>query len=83
MGSEMCIRDRVRIHELRPLTLEEAIQLAEFNSPKLKAAASQVDQAKSALRAVISAKRDQRLGTKLRSLHGVQTWPDPLDWPQL
>ena len=40
---------QVRIHELRPLTLEEAIQLAEFNSPKLKAAASQVDQAKSAL----------------------------------
>ena len=46
---------QVRIHELRPLTLEEAIQLAEFNSPSLKAAASQVDQAKSALRAAISA----------------------------
>ena len=45
---------QVRVHELRPLTLEEAIQLAEFNSPKLKAAASRVDQAKSALRAVIS-----------------------------
>ena len=45
---------QVRIHELRPLTLEEALQLAEFNSPKLKAAASQVDQAKSALRAAIS-----------------------------
>ena len=45
----------VRIHELRPLFLEEALQLAEFNSPKLKAAASQVDQAKSALRAAISA----------------------------
>ncbi len=45
----------MRIHELRPLTLEEAIQLAEFNSPKLKAAASQVDQAKSSLRAVIAA----------------------------
>ena len=45
----------MRIHELRPLTLEEAIQLAEFNSPKLKAAASRVDQAKSALRAAISA----------------------------
>ena len=44
----------VRIHELRPLFLEEALQLAEFNSPKLKAAASQVDQAKSALRAAIS-----------------------------
>ena len=46
---------QVRIHELRPLTLEEAIQLAEFTSPTLKAAASRVDQAKSALRAVISA----------------------------
>ena len=46
---------QVRIHELRPLTLEEALQLAEFNSPKLKAAASQVDQAKSALRAAIAA----------------------------
>ncbi len=46
---------QVRIRELRPLTLEEALQLAEFNSPTLKAAASQVDQAKSALRASISA----------------------------
>jgi len=45
---------QVRIHELRPLTLEEALQLAEFNSPKLKAAASQVDQAKSELRAAIA-----------------------------
>ena len=40
---------------MRPLTLEEARQLAEFNSPTLKAAASQVDQAKSALRAAIAA----------------------------
>ena len=46
---------QVRIGELRPLTLEEALLLAEFNSPKLKAAASQVDQAKSALRAAIAA----------------------------
>ena len=46
---------QVRIRELRPLTLEEALQLAEFNSPTLKAAASQVDQAKSALRAAIAA----------------------------
>ena len=46
---------QVRIHELRPLFFEEALQLAEFNSPQLKAAASQVDQAKSALRAAISA----------------------------
>ena len=46
---------QVRIHELRPLTYEETLQLAEFNSPTLKAAASQVDQAKSALRAAIAA----------------------------
>ena len=46
--------DQVRIHELRPLTLEEALQLAEVNSPSLKAVASQVDQAKSELRAAIS-----------------------------
>ena len=46
---------QVHIHELRPLFFEEALQLAEFNSPQLKAAASQVDQAKSALRAAISA----------------------------
>ena len=46
---------QVRIHELRPLTLEEAIQLAEVNSPTLKSAASQVDQAKSVLRAAIAA----------------------------
>ena len=45
---------QVRIHELRPLTLEEVLQLAEVNSPVLKAAASQVDQAKSSLRAAIS-----------------------------
>ena len=47
--------DQVRIHELRPLTLDEALTLAEVNSPSLKAAASQVDQAKSSLRAAISA----------------------------
>ena len=46
---------QVRIHELRPLTLEEALQLAEFNSPSLKAAASQVNQAKSALLAALAA----------------------------
>ncbi len=46
--------DQVRIHELRPLTLDEALTLAEVNSPSLKAAASQVDQAKSSLRAAIS-----------------------------
>ena len=46
---------QVRIRELRPLTLEEALQLAEANSPQLKAAASQVDQAKSSLRAAVAA----------------------------
>lgn len=46
---------QVRIHELRPLTLEEALQLAEVNSPQLKAAAFQVDQAKSSLRAAVAA----------------------------
>ena len=46
---------QVRIHELRPLTLEEALQLAEVNSPQLKAVALQVDQAKSSLRAAVAA----------------------------
>lgn len=46
--------EQVRIHQLRPLTLEEVLQLAEVNSPSLKAAASQVDQAQSALRASIA-----------------------------
>lgn len=46
---------QVRIHELRPLTLEEALQLADVNSLQLKAAARQVDQAKSSLRAAIAA----------------------------
>ena len=49
------VPSQVRIHELRPLTLEEALQLAEVNSPQLKAAASQVDQAKSSLRAAVAA----------------------------
>ena len=47
--------EQVRVQELRPLTLDEALQLAEVNSPRLKAVASQVDQAKSSLRAAISA----------------------------
>ena len=46
---------QVRIHELRPLTLDEALQLAEVNSPQLKAVAFQVDQAKSSLRAAVAA----------------------------
>ena len=45
---------QVSIHELRPLTLEDALLLAEVNSPTLKSAASQVEQRKSSLRAAIS-----------------------------
>ncbi|KZR78563.1 TolC family protein [Prochlorococcus marinus] len=45
----------VRIRELRPLSLSEVEQLAEVNSPSLKAAASQVEQAKSNLLAALSA----------------------------
>ncbi|MFL0790577.1 MAG: TolC family protein, partial [Prochlorococcus sp.] len=45
---------QVRIRELRPLTLEQVEALVEFNSPSLKAAASQVDQAKSELRSEIA-----------------------------
>ena len=45
---------QVRIRELRPLTLEQVEQLVEVNSPSLKAAASQVDQAKSDLRSEIA-----------------------------
>ncbi len=49
------VPSQVRIHELRPLTLAEALQLAEVNSPQLKVAASQVDQAKSSLQAAVAA----------------------------
>jgi OMF family outer membrane factor len=45
---------QVTIRELRPLTLAEVERLAEVNSPDLKIAASQVEQAKSAVRAAIS-----------------------------
>ena len=45
---------QVSIHELRPITLEDALLLAEVNSPTLKAAASQAEQTKSSLRAAIS-----------------------------
>ena len=45
----------VRIRELRPLSLSEVEQLAEVNSPTLKAAASAVEQAKSNLLAALSA----------------------------
>ena len=47
-------KQQVNIHELRPLTLEDALLLAEVNSPILKASASRVEQAKSSLRAAIS-----------------------------
>ena len=46
---------QVRVRELRPLTLEQAERLTEVNNPSLKAAASQVEQAKSQLLAAISA----------------------------
>ena len=46
---------QVRIRELRPLTLAEVERLVEVNNPSLKAVASQVQQAKSALRAALSA----------------------------
>ena len=46
--------EQVRIKELRPLTLEEALQIAEVNSPTLKAVANQEQQAKASLRAAIS-----------------------------
>ena len=47
--------EQVRVRELRPLTLEQAERLTEVNSPSLKAAVSQVEQAKSALLAALSA----------------------------
>ena len=47
-------KQQVSIHELRPLTLEDALLLAEVNSPTLKAAASQVEQFQSSLRAAIA-----------------------------
>jgi OMF family outer membrane factor len=46
---------QVTIRELRPLTLAEVEQIVEVNNPSLKAAASQVEQAKSAVLASISA----------------------------
>ena len=46
---------QVTIRELRPLTLAEVERLVEVNNPSLKAAASQVEQAKSDVLAAISA----------------------------
>lgn len=45
---------QVKIQQLRPLGLQEVETLAETNNPNLKAVASQVEQAKSNLRAQIS-----------------------------
>jgi len=45
---------QVRIRQLRPLTYDQAQILAEVNNPELKAIASEVDQAQSALRAQIA-----------------------------
>ncbi|MFM7228536.1 MAG: TolC family protein [Cyanobacteriota bacterium] len=47
--------DQVRINDLVPLSLEQAEWLAEVNSPRLKAVAMQVEEAKSVLRERISA----------------------------
>lgn len=47
--------DQVRINDLVPLSLEQAVRLAEVNSPRLKAVAMQVEEAKSVLRERISA----------------------------
>ena len=46
---------QVTIRELRPLTLQEVERLVEVNNPRLKAAASQVEQAKSGVLAAVSA----------------------------
>jgi OMF family outer membrane factor len=45
---------QVRIQELRPISMRQAESLAEVNNPSLKAVASQVEQAQSALRAQIA-----------------------------
>ena len=45
---------QVRIRELRPLSLTEAKRIAEVNNPSLSTAVSEVNQARSALRAEIS-----------------------------
>jgi len=45
---------QVRIQELRPVGLKEALNLAEVNNPNLKAIASQVEQAQSNLRSQIA-----------------------------
>ena len=47
--------DQVRIEDLRPLSLTEAVELMEVNSPFLEAVKIQVEEAKSRLRAAIAA----------------------------
>jgi len=47
--------EQVRINDLRPLGLKEVERLAEVNNPSLKSIAMQVEEAKSNLRAQISA----------------------------
>ena len=46
--------EQVRISSMRPLSLRDVENLAEVNNPSLKAIASQVDQAESALRAQLA-----------------------------
>ncbi|MEN9541411.1 MAG: hypothetical protein RLZZ459_1502, partial [Cyanobacteriota bacterium] len=47
--------EQVRIQSLRPLSLKDVENLAEVNNPNLKAIATQVDQAQSALRVQLAA----------------------------
>ena len=47
--------DQVRIEDLRPLSLTEAVELMEVNNPFLEASKIRIDEAQSRLRAAISA----------------------------
>ena len=47
--------DQVRIEDLRPLSLTEAVELMEVNNPFLEAAKIRIDEAQSRLRAAIAA----------------------------
>ena len=46
--------NQVRINSLRPIFLEDALQILEVNNPSLKAAFTRVEQSKFSLRATIS-----------------------------
>ncbi len=84
---------QVRITELRPLGLREAVTLAEVNNPNLKAVASQVDQAQSRLRAEIAswypqvtlnagsfpAYTDGAVYSSTRALNNVPAWSNLLN----